>query len=357
MLRLGALVVVIAFAGRALNAQAAPGDLSGSLPRNGIGLAVWGGGSVESLAAVAAARECGVAAVWLASPTTPSEFIGFVRGAPALVSAPFATAFPTGPPANGAVIVVCSDAAPPAATQPTGTATPNPSATATPTASPTAKLIPDEKIGVYGLQLSPSSTTQFKSGITYLDTTPAARGNPNAVIRVTYVRVCRWDSKVPTRAEMITTTPLSCSSETAPDTNKNFDPKTWLFDLPSPGQTIAVTMQLCNIDGCSDLFYSMGVVTRGASFYVTGETLVSGSRVVAFPLMPTVRYISGTYSDGLSWKSACTPPFTCDHTAIITATGGHSGQGVDGTTAKSVTVTSFTLENAQIESFTVQLRQ
>jgi hypothetical protein len=89
-------------------ALAAPGEVAGSLPSNGgFGLIVWGGGAVDQLVSAASVRGCAVASVWA---TDGASFIGYVPGAPAIVSAAFFTSYPSDIPATTPLLVVCRGA-------------------------------------------------------------------------------------------------------------------------------------------------------------------------------------------------------------------------------------------------------
>jgi uncharacterized protein YraI len=95
--------------------------LTGSIPSNGgFGLAVWGGGPIDRIPPLAAQRGCTLRAVWV---TLNGDFVGYIFGAPGIVNAPWAAAYPDNSlAANTAIIVVCvGNASPP----PTSTPPPN----------------------------------------------------------------------------------------------------------------------------------------------------------------------------------------------------------------------------------------
>jgi hypothetical protein len=109
---LAAACVSLLAAGSPVSGQTPPAsaELVGTLPASGgFGLAVWNGGSAEQLATTAAARGCTVRAVWM---TEQGAFLGYVRGAPAVVNEQFRARFPGAQIPPGAVIVVCANSAP-----------------------------------------------------------------------------------------------------------------------------------------------------------------------------------------------------------------------------------------------------
>jgi uncharacterized protein YkwD len=92
-------------------AAAAPGELTGSLPAGGgIGLAVWGGGTPQTLADAANSQGCTALAVWVARSN--GELVGFVFGAPGVVNTGFLAVYPGSLPASTPVIVICKGPAP-----------------------------------------------------------------------------------------------------------------------------------------------------------------------------------------------------------------------------------------------------
>lgn len=105
-------LLVLLLVGAALAARGTPaaaqvpaGTIAGALPRaGGITLAVWGGGTIDALAAAAAAQGCALAAAWV---TSGGQFTGHVLGAPAIVNAAFAALYPAAIPPNTALILVC----------------------------------------------------------------------------------------------------------------------------------------------------------------------------------------------------------------------------------------------------------
>jgi hypothetical protein len=101
-------------AGRPASGQTPPAasELVGALPASGgFALAVWSGGGAEQLATAAAAHGCTLRAVWL---TEQGDFLGYVRGAPAVVNELFVARFSGAQLPSGAVVVVCAGSAPPA---------------------------------------------------------------------------------------------------------------------------------------------------------------------------------------------------------------------------------------------------
>ena len=93
--------------------------LTGSLPSGGgFSLAVWGGGPIDRIPPITAARGCTLRAVWV---TSGGDFVGYVYGAPSVVNAGWNALYPDNSlAANTAVIVVCASAgtAPPPSTPP-----------------------------------------------------------------------------------------------------------------------------------------------------------------------------------------------------------------------------------------------
>lgn len=86
--------------------NATPGSMFGSLPANGIGLVVWGGGSIEQLRVAATGKGCSLAAFWVIENAV---FIGYVPGAPAIVNQAFTSRFSGTLPSTPG-IVVCRSA-------------------------------------------------------------------------------------------------------------------------------------------------------------------------------------------------------------------------------------------------------
>lgn len=88
----------------------------GDLPNGGgLGLIVFGGGTVDSLTAAAVSRGCSPVSVW--ANRTGGGLIGVIPGAPAAVNREWDTQFAGGPiPAASPLIVVCRGGAAAAAT-------------------------------------------------------------------------------------------------------------------------------------------------------------------------------------------------------------------------------------------------
>ena len=83
--------------------------LNGNLPSaGGFGLAVWGGGPIDRIPPLTAARGCTLRAVWV---TSGGDFVGYVYGAPSVVNARWVSLYPDNSlVANTAIIVVCASA-------------------------------------------------------------------------------------------------------------------------------------------------------------------------------------------------------------------------------------------------------
>ena len=93
-------------AGQAPGQWPEPGEISGSLPANGLALGYWGGGTIEAVSTVAARRGCVLASFWVYEQ---GAFVGHLRGAPAQVNRRFlGGAVPSMP-----AVVICR-ASPPA---------------------------------------------------------------------------------------------------------------------------------------------------------------------------------------------------------------------------------------------------
>jgi hypothetical protein len=100
------MLVLLATVATSRPVAAAPGEIAGSLPTGGgFGLVVWGGGTVETLLAAAAAQGCAVASTWATDAN--AGLVGHVPGAPALVNAPFRERYPGAIPASTPLLVVC----------------------------------------------------------------------------------------------------------------------------------------------------------------------------------------------------------------------------------------------------------
>ena len=94
------------------SAEAAVGDITGSLPTNGgFALAVWGGGSTSTLQSAIGAKGCTLQAVWYLDQQSQA-FVTFVPSAPAVVNAGWNTRFASDIAANTPLIVSCRGAAP-----------------------------------------------------------------------------------------------------------------------------------------------------------------------------------------------------------------------------------------------------
>ncbi len=118
------VAAVLAFSSTPITTSAAPGDITGTVPPNGgLGLVVWGGGTVDALTTVAISRGCALISVWVATPS--GDLTGYVIGAPAIVNGSFNAAFPSGLPPNVALVILCRAAptasAPVPALRPTST--------------------------------------------------------------------------------------------------------------------------------------------------------------------------------------------------------------------------------------------
>lgn len=86
-----------------------PGQLSGDLPSNGLGLVVWGGGTFEELRAAATSRGCALASFWVVER---GVFLGHLVGAPAAVNRGFNERFPASIPSLPGVAVCRAPGAP-----------------------------------------------------------------------------------------------------------------------------------------------------------------------------------------------------------------------------------------------------
>lgn len=118
---LAALALMVAVALTPVVAQAAPGEITGSLPAaGGVSLVVWGGGTTEQVRSSAEQRGCSLGAAWILDSAT-QEFVGHVYGAPAIVNTRWSSRFPGDISASTLLILVCraaQPAAPPAAPAP-----------------------------------------------------------------------------------------------------------------------------------------------------------------------------------------------------------------------------------------------
>jgi hypothetical protein len=84
----------------------AKGKVVGSVAASGVSLAMFGGGTTETLAANTKAAGCTATALtlWVVDA---GKFLGFIVGAPAIVNADWEKKFTAGIPANTAVIIRC----------------------------------------------------------------------------------------------------------------------------------------------------------------------------------------------------------------------------------------------------------
>jgi hypothetical protein len=82
----------------------------GDLPRGGgLGLIVYGGGTIEALVSASNARGCSPVSVW--ANRSGGGLIGVIPGAPALVNREWTTQFGGGPiPPASPLIIVCRGA-------------------------------------------------------------------------------------------------------------------------------------------------------------------------------------------------------------------------------------------------------
>ena len=85
--------------------------LSGDLPiTGGVGLVVWGGGTVNGIITTAAAEGCQLASIW--ANRTGGGLVGFITNAPEFVNSEFLANFPGGQIAAGTPLVtICGTAA------------------------------------------------------------------------------------------------------------------------------------------------------------------------------------------------------------------------------------------------------
>lgn len=139
------IAATLVFSGTQRAAEAAPGDVSGVFPSDGLGLIIFGGGTPNQLGVTLNANGCPVLQLW-ATPTKTSGYISYTYGAPSFVNAGFLDAHQNGIPANTPLLIVCvpgtprvvaAGSAPPGATA-AATATATAAATAAATATATA---------------------------------------------------------------------------------------------------------------------------------------------------------------------------------------------------------------------------
>lgn len=89
-------------------AQAESGDIQGDIPRSGgVGLILWGGGTVDTLATSAAAEGCELRSVFV---TADGGFVGHVIGAPSFVNARFTERVGTVIAEHTPLLIVCAEA-------------------------------------------------------------------------------------------------------------------------------------------------------------------------------------------------------------------------------------------------------
>ena len=133
--------------------------LAGSLASSGgIGLAVWGGGTAQGVATVAATSGCNLRSIWASKPG--GGFVGFLYGAPDFVNAEWFAQLPGGQiPAGTPLITICngpnetsqialsSTIAAPALPTPVGIAPTNSAGPAAPSISAAAAVVVDHASG------------------------------------------------------------------------------------------------------------------------------------------------------------------------------------------------------------------
>lgn len=331
------LLALVAIAVRPGGAAAASGEISGSLPTTGgIGLAVWGGGSVDVFQTAASARGCSVSAAWVTSASSTSGFIGYVRGAPAVVNADFNAAFPSGIPATTVLIVLCGAGTPSAAaTAAAAGPTTASNATATPTSTPPAGA-PSNLIIVSG-DLLPDSATTVAMNITKINTLPAVT-LPRENSEVTYVKFCRWSSAAD----------ATCTNEVPPPLDLFREAGTsYIASLPAAGGRVTLATQLCNTRGCADpVFWGTAGMARDGSFSFIATTYGSGNRIRPWVNTPSITRMSVTYSDGrIGFDTPCARVAVC-------ATGSVDPSPL----ARGATISSIAIDGSVLNSETVILR-
>lgn len=86
-------------------AQAQVGGITGSVPSSGgVGIVVWGGGTVDALESAAAAEGCELRSIYA---TVGGRYVGFVIGAPPFVNATFAATIGMDIPTGTPLVLVC----------------------------------------------------------------------------------------------------------------------------------------------------------------------------------------------------------------------------------------------------------
>ncbi len=94
-------------AGAAQGPTVAPG-ITGAVPDSGTGLVVWGGGSMEQVAAASAERGCSLRSVW--APAADGGFIGYIYDAPEVVNADWLERYGPSISAGTPLLLVCGGA-------------------------------------------------------------------------------------------------------------------------------------------------------------------------------------------------------------------------------------------------------
>ena len=91
--------------------------LTGTVPPEGVGLVLWGGGTVQGIATAAVAQGCNPRSVWANRPG--GGFIGYIFGAPDFVNAEWFQLFGDGRVPAGTPLVLLCGGSPPAPAGPT----------------------------------------------------------------------------------------------------------------------------------------------------------------------------------------------------------------------------------------------
>lgn len=317
----------------------------------GLAFAVFNPGTVAELESAAA--RAGANGVW-AQATDGRSYLLVING-PAFLSEAFRGAMPARFTAPTAVTLTRSSegASSPASTatavaSPAATATPAPPASVTPTPTPGSSTstpkanvppgAPAKEITISG-DLRDDSRTKFALDLVMVDTLPAIRAGASiAQQEVTYARACRWRDAVE---------PFLCTDEAGPSlTNIRPRIQTYLFDLPAPGQSILISVQLCNPRGCGEyVFMGAAVVREDSSYYSVVTAYSASNRVRVHSMDERIARMRLTYSDGLvAWETDCG------------GLGGCSGGSIDSTIAPGATVSSVSRSGEVLASQSVVIR-
>jgi len=267
------ILVVIALLVVVTPAGAAPGEVeSGDIPRSGISLIRWSGGSIAQLETIAAARGCGLRTAWATG--ADGRLAGYVVGAPALVNEQFNSLYGLSLPAGIALLIVCQSIPLPQTSAPTVTPTPTPTLTPTPTPTPEAS-----QFHLSG-EMTPFTDGEFLFTVNVSQSRDS--GTVGQVHRIT--EVCVGSRSTVGSCYLL---------------QPQLGEEQYRILLPAAGSPGWVRVRVCWEGGCGP-YYFWGVASqvRSGEMYVVSSAYSTGVQVYVYALMAGITRASVMLSGG-----------------------------------------------------------